>query len=1080
MPQIPYFWGCFYTDNMLHTLGKILFSTRLMAFLFLFMAVAMAFGTFIESWYSTETARIWIYNAWWFEVVMALFLINFIGNIKRYKLLRWEKWPVLLLHISWILIIVGAFVTRYISFEGMMPIREGATENVFYSDKTYLTVFVDGEKDGQLQRKALEDDLIVTAEALQSSLPWKEDFDGIPFEIAYAGFIEHARIGVVPDESGAKFLKIVESGGGGRHDHYLEEGTVESIHDVLFSFNNPVEGAINIGITEDSMSIRSPFEGNFMRMADQFSGILGKDSLQTLYLRSLYTIGGTQFVLPQPPIRGSYKATQIPEEEQMDNDLDALLLNITSQGETVQKALMGGKGRSRYTDPFKVGELTFQMAYGSKVRQLPFSITLNDFIAEKYPGTQKAYSSFMSKISVLDERPFDYDIYMNHVLDHRGYRFFQASFDQDEKGTVLSVNHDFWGTWITYTGYFLLYMGLLGILFFGRTRFRDLEQMLKKIGKKKSALLSLLLLFTLTGMAQVENPPADNDHEGHNQLPSQEMVDSLILATAVPLPQAEKFGHLVIQDDGGRMKPINTFSSELLRKLSFRDQYNGLSPDQVLLSMMMQPRLWTLAEFIALDKKSQNDSIRNLIGVSADQKYIRLIDFFDPQGRNKLDPVLQEAFATNTPNKFQQDFKDAYFRLSLLNRALSGEILRIFPLPNNENNKWISATEYRSGGFPVPDSLYANFIDKAVPFYLMSLQQGAQSKNYVQADSLLASFHANQKRLGNEVLPEQNKVKAEVIYNKLDIFNKLYKYYALVGLFMFIVLIFRIFRERKIWDITTYFFKGTIAVFFIWHTAGLIIRWYISGHAPWSDAYESILYVSWACMGMGLWLGHKSDMTIAASAFVTSMLLWIAHQSWVDPAIANLVPVLDSYWLMIHVAVIVASYGPLTVGMILGVVSLILILLTNKKNHEKMKFNLRELTIINEMALTIGLVMLTIGNFLGGQWANESWGRYWGWDPKETWALISILVYAFVIHTRLVPGLRGAWTFNFLSILAFSSIMMTYFGVNFYLVGLHSYASGDQVITPTFVWYTLAGVFVLGVLSFWKFRTYYKNGKLNS
>jgi cytochrome c-type biogenesis protein CcsB len=263
---------------------------------------------------------------------------------------------------------------------------------------------------------------------------------------------------------------------------------------------------------------------------------------------------------------------------------------------------------------------------------------------------------------------------------------------------------------------------------------------------------------------------------------------------------------------------------------------------------------------------------------------------------------------------------------------------------------------------------------------------------------------------------------------------------------------------------------------FIWHTAGLLIRWYISGHAPWSDAYESILYVSWATMGMGLWLGRKSDMTIAATAFVTSILLWIAHQSWVDPAIANLVPVLDSYWLMIHVAVIVASYGPLTVGMILGVVSLILILLTNKRNLERMKLNLKELTIINELALTIGLIMLTIGNFLGGQWANESWGRYWGWDPKETWALISILVYAFVIHTRLVPKLRGTWTFNFLSILAFSSIMMTYFGVNFYLVGLHSYASGDQVITPTFVWYTLAGVLLLGALSYWKYKTYFKNG----
>jgi cytochrome c-type biogenesis protein CcsB len=221
-------------------------------------------------------------------------------------------------------------------------------------------------------------------------------------------------------------------------------------------------------------------------------------------------------------------------------------------------------------------------------------------------------------------------------------------------------------------------------------------------------------------------------------------------------------------------------------------------------------------------------------------------------------------------------------------------------------------------------------------------------------------------------------------------------------------------------------------------------------------------------------LGRKSELTISASAFVTSMLLWIAHQSWVDPAIANLVPVLDSYWLMIHVAVIVASYGPLTVGMILGLVSLILILLTNQRNRERMAVTLKELTIVNELALTVGLIMLTIGNFLGGQWANESWGRYWGWDPKETWALISIMVYAFVVHTRLVPGLRGKWTFNFLSVLAFSSIMMTYFGVNFYLVGLHSYASGDQVITPSFVWYALFGVAALGALSFWRYQVHFK------
>ena len=177
---------------------------------------------------------------------------------------------------------------------------------------------------------------------------------------------------------------------------------------------------------------------------------------------------------------------------------------------------------------------------------------------------------------------------------------------------------------------------------------------------------------------------------------------------------------------------------------------------------------------------------------------------------------------------------------------------------------------------------------------------------------------------------------------------------------------------------------------------------------------------------------------------------------------------------MIHVAVIVASYGPFTLGMILGLVALILMLFANEKNKVKMNLNIQEITYINEMALTIGLVMLTIGNFLGGQWANESWGRYWGWDPKETWALISIMLYAFVIHARFVPALRGKWIYNVMSVLAFYSIMMTYFGVNFYLTGLHSYASGDKVVTPDFVYISFACIVVLSTFAFFKNKKFLK------
>ncbi len=1049
---------------MLDVLKKTLFSTRLMAVLFLVFAGAMAMGTFLESWYSTETARIYIYNATWFEAIMVFFVINFTGNIFKYKLLRWKKWPVLLLHLSWILIIIGAFVTRYISYEGRMPIREGNAEKVFYSDKTYLTAYVDGEVNGQISRKILEDDILITAEGKRSSLPWKSEFNGQPFEIKYVDFIDGAKKGLVPSTTGNTYLKIVEAGDGQRHEHYLESGKIASIHNVLFSLNNKTEGAINISTTDSTYYIQTPFSGGFMRMADQFQGEVAKDSLQTLQLRSLYTLANMQFVIPEPVVTGSYGIVKVPEAELTEQTLDALVVSVSANGEKVEQKLLGAPGTSEFSEKIKVGGLEFSLAYGSKVYELPFNIKLNDFIAEKYPGTESSYKSFMSKITVEDERPFDYDIFMNHVLDHEGYRFFQASFMPDEKGTILSVNHDVWGTWITYAGYFLLYLGLMGILFFGKTRFKDLAKSLDKL-KKQKAVLSLLLI--LASMSLYSQQKGHDDHS--NTLPTEAQIDSVLKATTVSKEHADKFGALVIQDEGGRMKPIHTFASELLRKLSGKDNFQGMDADQVFLSMMLNPPVWYNTEFIALAKK-ENDSIRGLVGVPSGQEFVKATDFFNEKGSYKLEPFIKEATSTTNPNKFQQDLKKASERLSLLNLALSGNIVKIFPLLNDENNKWISAIEFRSGRYQVQDSLYANFINNGMPYYLRTLQNSIKTGDYTESDRLLAAFGQNQQNHGAEVLPSKEKIQTEITYNKLDIFNRLYRYYAMLGVLLFIILVAKIFKERELLKAGAYLLKGTIILLFLWHTAGLVLRWYISGHAPWSDAYESILYVSWATMGIGFAFGRKSELTIAASAFVTAMLLWIAHQSWVDPSIANLVPVLDSYWLMIHVAVIVGSYGPLTVGMILGVVCLLLMVLTTEKNKKRMEINIKELTIINELTLTVGLIMLTIGNFLGGQWANESWGRYWGWDPKETWALISIMIYAFVLHMRLVPGLRGKWTFNFMSILAFASIMMTYFGVNFYLVGLHSYASGDQVITPSFVWYTVLGVFILGGISFWRNR----------
>jgi cytochrome c-type biogenesis protein CcsB len=549
---------------------------------------------------------------------------------------------------------------------------------------------------------------------------------------------------------------------------------------------------------------------------------------------------------------------------------------------------------------------------------------------------------------------------------------------------------------------------------------------------------------------------------------NQAKLDSVILANAVSKAHATKFGQLVIQDLGGRMKPANTYSSELLRKLSKSDRYNDLDANQVLISMMESPAIWYEVPIIKI--KWENDSIRSLIGIGP-RENASLSNFFNEKGEYKLAPYLESAYRAAVPNAFQKGFKETDRRVNLLYSALEGKLLKFFPVPNDENNKWVSFPELEEYNFKGQDSLYAYSV---LPLYVAALQNAKVTNGYKQADQLLESISGFQKKYGAEVIPSVEKIKAEYWYNQLNIFQKLYRYYAMFGVFMFIVLVIQIFKDSKPIKISVKTFKIGIMILFTLHTAGLIARWYISGHAPWSDAYESILYVAWATMGIGLAFGRKSEMTIAATAFVTALLLWVAHQSWTDPAIANLQPVLDSYWLMIHVAVIVASYGPFTVGMILGLVSLLLMILTNTKNKVKMDLTIKELTIITELALTVGLVMLTIGNFLGGQWANESWGRYWGWDPKETWALISIMIYAFVIHMRLVPGLRGRWVFNLMAIVAFGSIMMTYFGVNFYLTGLHSYASGDKIVTPDFVYYAAAGVALLGLASYFPYKKHYK------
>ena len=1023
---------------------NFLFSTQFMLVLLVLFPIAMGLGTFLESWYSTDAARIWVYNAWWFEALMLLLMVNFMGNIKKYNLLSREKLSVLILHLSFIFILLGAFVTRYIGDEGVMPIRENNISNSYLSEKTYLTVFIDGENEGFTERKTLKSQLLLS-EHVNNDFTINENFYNKNFSISFDDFRENVTEGLVLDPSGERYIKLVEAVDGNRREHYIKEGQISSIQNILFSFNSYQKGAINITSEAGEYFIESPFDAQFTIMSTQQNGNLTKDVKQLLELRSLYQIPGFQFVFPEPALRGVF---EIVDAEVTDREIeDALYLNLNYNGKTEKVALLGGRGYVNSPKSLTIDDLDFHLSYGSNEVQLPFSIQLNDFIAEKYPGTENSYSSFMSKVTVQDKETFDYDIFMNNILNYKGYRFFQASFDPDEKGTVLSVNNDFWGTFITYAGYFLLYLSMMGIFFLGNSRFKFLA---KQLNKKTAVLVFLLFSSGLFS-------------QNINSVPKSEYIDSIITSSSYTKEHASKFGKIVIQDSGGRMKPANTFSSELLRKVSRSNSYNGLNSDQVLLSIMDNPGVWFNAPLVYIKSRQKGDTIRKIIGLDKNVKKAPLVSFFDSIGNYKLAENLERAYLAPVPTQIEKDIIELDRRVNLLYSALEGKIMRIFPIPEDSNNKWVSYPEVNDVEFSGADSLYVNNV---LQLYFQTLRVSRESTDYSQSEELLESIKGYQLKYGGNVMPSDLKISSEITYNKVDIFNRLYKWYLLLGFSLLLILILQIFNDKKFYNILIKFIEYSIYFLFILNTLGLAARWYIAGHAPWSDAYESIIFVAWATVIFGIIFGRKSYFTLASATLVSSIILSVAHMNWLDPSIANLQPVLDSYWLMIHVAVIVGSYGPFAIGMILGIVVLLLTIIANKKNRKSFVKKLEELTIVNELSLTIGLVMLTIGNFLGGMWANESWGRYWGWDPKETWALISIIIYTAVLHLRIVPKLNNKWLFNLLSIISFGAILMTYFGVNFYLVGLHSYASGDKVITPDFVYYSVGFIIVLGLISY--------------
>lgn len=891
--------------------------------------IACAIATFIENDYGTATAKALVYNTLWFDFLHFYLLIVLIGCFITSKAWQRKKYASLFFHSSLIFIILGAGVTRYFGFEGVMHIREGQKSNFILSNETYINIQAQNPE-GRIEQHSILANLI-------------------------SGDTLNERISV---------------------------------------FGKPLKISV-FEVQKISMDKRDP--------------------TSKLVLS-----------LDYPPFS---------------SDLE----------------LIGGIGIEGKPVVLENGDFKISLSWGVKKITLPFSIALKDFQLDRYPGSMSP-SSYASEVIVIDdaekiEKPFR--IFMNNVLDYGDYRFFQSSYDRDEQGTILSVNNDP-GKNLTYIGYTLLILGSVWLLFDKSGRFRRLSHFLH--AQKIFSFFLFALLFLGVQTPSYAFPAGTTQKQQIQAL--QESLEKFKNHTK---DFSLQFERVLIQDFGGRIKPLNTLATDLVHKISKQDGFLGMNNAQVLLGMMMYPQDWQQIKMI----KISNPELKKLLGISPDHKAIAFRDVF-VNGIYVLQNYVEDANnkKPSMRNTFDKDILAVDERINLAYMIYTGEVFRAFPTPSNPD-KWAQPLEAIKVGINTNHRDQAQDIGVIIQTFYNGFNLGVLENNWTEGEKALEMIKAYQLKYSPNLILTDSKLNSEIFLNKTNFFRYLILPFIFVGVVLFIITLTYVLKNKampKAFNLSFLIILGLLSLF---QTIALGLRWYISGHAPWSNAYESMLYIAWASAMSAIIFFRKSNLAVSAASFLAGISLFVANLGFMDPQISNLVPVLKSYWLNIHVSIITASYGFLGLCFVLGIITLLMFLLRGeeKKNIDNA---ILSLTAINEMSMILGLFMLTIGNFLGGVWANESWGRYWGWDPKETWALISIGVYGIILHLRFLGLKNMPYIFAASSIVGFFSILMTYFGVNYYLSGMHSYAAGDPVPVPIFVYFMIGGVLALIIISLFK------------
>ena len=1023
---------------------KRIFSMKMAVLVMFLFGVSIGVATFIENDYGTQTARALIYKAKWFEFFLAYFIAILTYQIVKYKTYK-TKFPVFLFHFAFIVIALGALITRYEGYEGIMHIREGQSTNKMVSDVKVMEVFVH-TKDGNA---SLEKPLFFST-MTKNHLSETLKAGSKEVKITLEKYLPTADEEVVPDPKGNTLLELKVSAGGKGEIHYFKKGTIKDFGQFYIAYN--VENVptdkptFKIMGEPGVLQVNFPFIIKTLNMDTRTPAEI-EPGTNTLAQRTLYRFGNNAVVLKSVHEKAAVKVVSHALKTKPGKP-EYIKMKVTVGDKSKEVVFKPYKGQVGDMKTFSLNGADIQMRIGSKIITLPFSIKLTDFNLERYPGSMTP-ASYSSKVVLIDKEQnltMPYHIYMNHVLDHRNYRFFQSSYDPDELGTVLSVNHDP-GTLPTYLGYLLLAIGMLWSLFIPNGRFQKLLKGARKLQEGTLALLFVVLLGAAPQHAKAASPAVN--------------PDTLKAMKAYDTKHALNFGTLAVQDGKGRMKPMDTVAHEVIAKITGHTSLYGVEPDQMFLGMIMQPDLYQNVPMIKIGHKK----IALKLGLPEDTKYAKFTDFFDAKHDHayKLFDAVTAASRKKPLEKSQYDKELIKIdeRLNVAYMAYQGSLMRIYPVPGDKNNKWVSPLDAlktfpqkQAGGGKMTISAYFAFV-----------AEGLKTGKWDKADLGIAAIKKYQKTYGAAVLPSPEHIKMEIWYNKLGLFSKLFPLYLTLGLVLLIFAFVHVMKPNFPMKWVMRIAWAVLIFGFALHIIGMGIRWYIAGHAPWSNAYESIVFIAASTVLAGIILARRSPFALAGTALLAGFTMLVAHMSFINPEITNLVPVLKSYWLMIHVATIISGDGFLGLGSILSLLVLILFIIRGKGGNPNIDRSIKELTNLSEMGLIIGLMLLTVGNFLGGVWANESWGRYWGWDSKETWAAVTILIYAAVLHLRFIPKLNDTFIYNVAATWAYSTVLMTYFGVNYYLSGLHSYAAGDPVPIPMWVYYAIAGLFILTVLA---------------